>query len=163
YRNRGAQACEWSQLFAALAAAEQDVGRRSRYERGAEVFGRLADSLELRLLAYEPATRASRLAGLLRVLRRGGYGSRRRDGIGATKTLARSRWRVTSGTAPVTETPSPASATSSGGGSGPTSSRCAAGCAARTRGKIDEPSRTAASTFGRWTKLPTKSSRASSP
>ena len=88
YRNRGAQAREWSVLFAGLAAAEEDGDRRSRYERGSEAFGRLARSLELRLRAYEPETRASRLAGLVRVLRSGGYGSRRRDGFGV-RGLAR--------------------------------------------------------------------------
>jgi len=88
YRNRGAQAREWSELFAGLATSEPDADRRARYEGGAEAFRRLADSLDLRLLAYEPETRASRLAGLLRVLRSGGYGSRRRDGFGV-RGLAR--------------------------------------------------------------------------
>jgi hypothetical protein len=82
YRNRSQQARQWSELFEGLAGAEPDPERRARYARGAEAFDRLNRSLELRLAVYEPETRRSRVAGLLHVLGRGGYGRRTRGGFG---------------------------------------------------------------------------------
>jgi hypothetical protein len=96
YRNRAAQSREWSELFASLAASSTDADERRRYERGAAEFGRLARSLELRLLAYEPGARASRLAGVVRILGSGGYGRRSRGGFGA-RALARDALMVALG------------------------------------------------------------------
>src|SRR5205823_4969437 len=74
YRNRGAQAREWSVLFAGLAAAEEDGDRRSRYERGSEAFGRLAPSRGARA---RTSSRARPARGDARA-RRGAGRSRRR-------------------------------------------------------------------------------------
>jgi glycosyltransferase involved in cell wall biosynthesis len=79
YRNRAAQAEEWSELFAALAAGGDD-GRV--YARGADYFADLARRLRLRVQAYAPEQRARRLAALARMARRGAYGRRSRGGFG---------------------------------------------------------------------------------
>lgn len=82
YRGRAGQAHDWSELFARLAAAEEDPEARGRLERGAVFFGGLARSLDLRVGVYEPATRSGRLAGFFRALRSGGYRRRGRGGFG---------------------------------------------------------------------------------
>jgi glycosyltransferase involved in cell wall biosynthesis len=87
YRGRAGQAHDWSELFARLAAAEDDPEARGRLERGAAFFGELARGLDLRLGVYEPAARRERLAGFVRVVRGGGYRPRRRGGFGVRGLL----------------------------------------------------------------------------
>jgi glycosyltransferase involved in cell wall biosynthesis len=82
YRQRGRQAREWTALFARLTDDEPDPARRERFAAGAAFFGAVARSLELRATVYEPERRVERLAALLDVLRRGGYGRRSSGGFG---------------------------------------------------------------------------------
>jgi glycosyltransferase involved in cell wall biosynthesis len=83
YRGRAGQAHDWNELFARLAASEEDPQARERLSRGAVFFGDLARGLDLRVGVYEPGTRTGRLGGLVRALRSGGYRPRRRGGFGA--------------------------------------------------------------------------------